>query len=74
MPLRAWLASLLMLATLGAHASQANSESREGASMDSLLARLENSSWVAEGPAKPQRVAYVFTDMACPYCAQLWAK
>ncbi|PNE03882.1 thiol:disulfide interchange protein DsbG [Alcanivorax sp. MD8A] len=72
MPLRAWLASLLMLATLGAHASQANSESREGASMDSLLARLENSSWVAEGPAKPQRVAYVFTDMACPYCAQLW--
>ena len=40
--------------------------------MDSLLARLESSSWVAEGAKAPQRVAYVFTDMACPYCAQLW--
>ena len=44
----------------------------EQADMDSLLARLESSSWVAEGAEKPQRVAYVFTDMACPYCAELW--
>mgnify|MGYP000344652842 CR=1 FL=1 len=42
------------------------------ADMDSLLARLESSSWVAEGAKAPQRVAYVFTDMACPYCATLW--
>ncbi|MBL4571063.1 MAG: thiol:disulfide interchange protein DsbG, partial [Alcanivorax sp.] len=44
----------------------------EQADMDSLLARLESSSWVAEGAEEPQRVAYVFTDMACPYCAVLW--
>lgn len=44
----------------------------EPADMDSLLARLESSSWVAEGAESPQRVAYVFTDMACPYCARLW--
>ena len=44
----------------------------EQADMDSLLARLESSRWVAEGAEDPQRVAYVFTDMACPYCAELW--
>jgi len=44
----------------------------DGPSMDSLLAKLEASTWVAEGPQQPQRVAYVFTDMACPYCARLW--
>ena len=42
------------------------------ATMDSLLAKLEASHWVAEGPQQPERVAYVFTDMACPYCATLW--
>ena len=44
----------------------------DGPSMDSLLAKLEASTWVAEGAQQPQRVAYVFTDMACPYCARLW--
>lgn len=44
----------------------------EPVDMDSLLARLESSRWVAEGAEEPQRVAYVFTDMACPYCAELW--
>ena len=44
----------------------------EAADMDSLLKRLESSTWVAEGADSPQRVAYVFTDMACPYCAELW--
>lgn len=41
-------------------------------SMDELLGRLESSHWVAEGPRQPERVIYVFTDMACPYCARLW--
>lgn len=40
--------------------------------MDELLERLEASHWVPEGPNKPERVAYVFTDMACPYCVKLW--
>ena len=55
------LSLLLPLSAVGAQAD-----------MDSLLARLESSSWVAEGADPPQRVAYVFTDMACPYCAELW--
>lgn len=59
----ALLFTLLMLPL----ASQA-----DGPSMDSLLAKLQASSWVAEGAQEPQRVAYVFTDMACPYCARLW--
>ncbi len=59
----ALLLSLLMLPL----ASQA-----DGPSMDSLLAKLEASNWVAEGAQEPKRVAYVFTDMACPYCARLW--
>lgn len=47
-------------------------QGQQDATMDSLLAKLEASHWVAEGPEQPERVAYVFTDMACPYCAQLW--
>ena len=42
--------------------------------MDALLTKLEKSYWVAEGPEQPERVAYVFTDMACPYCATLWQR
>ncbi|MCG8392380.1 MAG: thiol:disulfide interchange protein DsbG [Pseudomonadales bacterium] len=55
----------LLLLPLFAHA-------QEEATMDSLLAKLEASTWVAEGAQEPERVAYVFTDMACPYCARLW--
>ncbi|MDX1802756.1 MAG: thiol:disulfide interchange protein DsbG [Alcanivorax sp.] len=42
------------------------------ASPAQLLKELQASTWVAEGPQQPQRVAYLFTDMACPYCARLW--
>ncbi len=61
------LMSALFLALLLPLATQANE-----ATMESLLAKLEASHWVAEGPQHPKRVAYVFTDMACPYCATLW--
>ncbi|KXJ45682.1 MAG: hypothetical protein AXW13_03115 [Alcanivorax sp. Nap_24] len=33
---------------------------------------LADSHWVAEGPENPERVAYMFTDMECPYCARQW--
>ncbi|EKF73402.1 thiol:disulfide interchange protein DsbG [Alcanivorax hongdengensis A-11-3] len=39
-----------------------------------VLDKLAASTWVAEGPAQPERVAYMFTDMACPYCAKMWAE
>ncbi|MGB2246236.1 MAG: thioredoxin fold domain-containing protein [Alcanivorax sediminis] len=58
------LLALLMLPLL----AQAKSDP----AMEELLGRLESSHWVAEGPKKPERVAYVFTDMACAYCARLW--
>ena len=58
---------VLLLTLLAPLISQA-----EAASMDSLLTKLEASIWVAEGAQEPQRVAYLFTDMACPYCARLW--
>lgn len=38
----------------------------------SLWGRLERSTWFAEGPAKPERVVYIFTDTECPYCHKLW--
>lgn len=57
----------LLLTLLLPLISQAN-----GPSMDSLLAKLDASTWVAEGAQEPTRVAYLFTDMACPYCARLW--
>ena len=37
-----------------------------------VLSLLEDSHWVAEGPEDPERVAYMFTDMECPYCARQW--
>lgn len=37
-----------------------------------LWAKLEKSTWIAEGAAKPRRVVYVFTDTECPYCHKLW--
>ena len=37
-----------------------------------VLSLLEDSHWVAEGPQDPERVAYMFTDMECPYCARQW--
>ncbi len=61
-------ARLLLMLLLLPLLAQASSEP----DMDALLERLEASQWVAEGPKKPERVAYLFTDMACPYCASLW--
>lgn len=37
-----------------------------------LWDRLAKSTWVAEGAAKPGRIAYVFTDTECPFCHKLW--
>ncbi len=37
-----------------------------------VISLLEDSHWVAEGPEEPERVAYTFTDMECPYCARQW--
>lgn len=34
--------------------------------------KLGQSTWVAEGSAKPKRIVYVFTDTECPYCHKLW--
>ena len=47
-------------------------QAEETANIVTLLDKLEASHWVAEGAEPPERVAYVFTDMACPYCAELW--
>jgi thiol:disulfide interchange protein DsbG len=33
---------------------------------------LAQSTWIAEGPARPRRIVYVFTDTECPYCHKLW--
>lgn len=33
---------------------------------------LQQSTWIAEGTKKPERVIYVFTDSECPYCHKLW--
>ncbi len=33
---------------------------------------LEQSTWIAEGATKPNRIVYVFTDTECPYCHRLW--
>lgn len=38
----------------------------------SLWSRLEHSTWIAEGTAKPARIVYVFTDTECPFCHKLW--
>ena len=62
-PVRLLLALLIMPLLAGAQSTP---------SQDALIARLESSHWVAEGPKHPERVIYVFTDMACPYCARLW--
>lgn len=62
----------LMLACLLLAPMAAQAGDKAEPSMDSLLAKLEASSWVAEGAREPKRIAYVFTDMACPYCARLW--
>jgi len=62
----------LMLASLLLAPMAAQAGDKAEPSMDSLLAKLEASSWVAEGAREPKRIAYVFTDMACPYCARLW--
>jgi thiol:disulfide interchange protein DsbG len=34
--------------------------------------KLAQSTWIAEGSAKPRRIVYVFTDTECPYCHKLW--
>ena len=34
--------------------------------------KLAQSTWIAEGAAKPGRIVYVFTDTECPYCHKLW--
>lgn len=34
--------------------------------------KLAQSTWIAEGSAKPKRIVYVFTDTECPYCHKLW--
>lgn len=43
----------------------------EEGGMDALIDKLEQSTWIAQGPSSPARKAYLFTDMACPYCAKL---
>ena len=40
--------------------------------MAPLLKKLEDSHWVAVGSEQPERIAYLFDDMQCPYCVQLW--
>lgn len=37
-----------------------------------LWNQLAQSTWIAEGTAKPERVVYMFTDTECPYCHELW--
>lgn len=37
-----------------------------------LWKQLAAATWFSEGPAKPERIVYIFTDTDCPYCHQLW--
>ncbi|HVA56131.1 MAG TPA: thiol:disulfide interchange protein DsbG [Gammaproteobacteria bacterium] len=37
-----------------------------------LWQQLDQSTWIAEGTSKPERIVYVFTDTECPYCHKLW--
>lgn len=39
---------------------------------ESLWARAEKTTWVAEGAKSPKSVVYVIADPFCPYCHALW--
>ncbi len=39
---------------------------------ESLWARAEQTTWVAEGAKAPKNVVYVIADPFCPYCHALW--
>lgn len=36
--------------------------------LNSVWSKLENATWVPEGPAEAERIVYVFTDPNCGYC------
>lgn len=40
--------------------------------LESAWTQLEKAAWIAEGPANPKRIVYVFDDPNCPYCHTLW--
>ncbi|MDC7824805.1 thiol:disulfide interchange protein DsbG [Pseudomonas sp. BLCC-B13] len=37
-----------------------------------MLAKLERSTWIADGSAKAPRIIYMFSDPNCPYCNMFW--
>jgi thiol:disulfide interchange protein DsbG len=39
---------------------------------EATWAELGAATWIAQGPARPRRIVYVFTDTECPYCHELW--
>ncbi|GAB3383706.1 thiol:disulfide interchange protein DsbG [Azotobacter armeniacus] len=37
-----------------------------------MWARMEHSSWIADGSADAPRIVYLFSDPNCPYCNMFW--
>lgn len=57
----------------GENVNQAALEQRVNSEMAAdVMQRLERSTWIADGADDADTVAYVFTDLNCPYCNKLW--
>jgi len=67
----ALVAPLLMALTAALFSPPASAQISEEQARQ-VRSLLADSHWVAEGPENPERVAYMFTDMECPYCARQW--